>query len=645
MSTSRFAKRAVSILAVAPLAFAILTALFSSPWRAAESAGNQANGRTIIYDDALASGWADWSWGTAVNFTAPQPVHQGDHAIVIRYKGEDAGFYLHHDTPLPTADYDTLNFWIRGHRAGNQAVRLKLIDQNDQITADSVLVELTPGEWQYVTISLSTFSSLSHFKGIVLENAGSIHLLPLALDEIYLSNDPLPETPIATPTTGSNPPTATPPASPTQTPPPSATPPPPSPPPPAPPGDGFLETFDGWPAAPEPFQSGNWDVAVHSRDDDTWYSLEPMDAMHGSDCSPAPAVHPIHTYADTVFRCRDHLMTSLRASGYGVIYLTPNQLVDFSAGEAVIRFDVSTLRLTNRDWFDIWITPYGDNLQAPLEDWLPDLNGEPRRGIHIRMELTEHTPIVSAFGGEVIRNFAAEELPEQESAGYETFLIPSAGDRETFELRISANHVKFGMPDYNFWWVDANFAPIDWNQGIVQIGHHSYNPMKDCPVCLPNTWHWDNVTITPAVPFTMIQANQRFVEAGSNAVQFSTPAPAASHLRFSGIGDNLEVSFNSGATWQPAQMQAQEEYHGDHFRTYWMPIPAGTTSVNFRGDTWYGGGWHARDIAIWSLTPPDGAPQGAWIPAEESPPSLPVSFLNTPAAQLVCDLPAPIQLH
>jgi hypothetical protein len=632
MSQSRFVKRAAPMLSGSMLLLVILGAFFSFPWGAGASAPIKSSNGIAVYDDNLVPGWSDWSWGGVVDFDAPQPVYQGSAAIVVRYMGEDAGLYLHHNTALATADFTHLNFWIRGHRAGNQAVHVKLVDQNDQISEESVLVELIPGEWQYVETPLAEFGPLSHFKGIIWQNAGPTPLLPLALDEISLSNNPFVETPVATPTTNNNP-TATPapPGTPIQT---------PSP----PPGDGFLETFDGWPATPQPFQADNWDVAVHSRNVETWYDLEPMDAMHGSDCAPAPAVHAVHSYADTVFRCRDHLMTSLRASGYGVIYLTPNQLVDFSAGEAVIRFDVSTLRLSHRDWFDIWITPYADNLEAPLEDWLPDLNGEPRRAIHIRMEFSEHSPIMSAFGGEVIRNFEAEELPEQESAGYETFLIPNAGDRETFELRISANHVKFGMPDYNFWWIDTSFAPVDWSQGIVQIGHHSYNPMKDCTVCLPNTWHWDNVSISPAVPFTMIHANQRFVEAGNNAVQFSVPAPANAHLRFSGIGDNVEVSFNSGATWQTAQMQAQKDYHGDHFRTYWMPIPAGTTSVNFRGEAWYGGGWHARNISIWSLTPPGGAPGDGIVPAEELLPSLPVSLLP-PAAEIVCTLPAPIEVH
>ncbi|MDZ7639869.1 MAG: hypothetical protein U5J83_16730 [Bryobacterales bacterium] len=57
---------------------------------------------------------------------------------------------------------------------------------------------------------------------------------------------------------------------------------------------------------------------------------------HGSDCSPAPAAHRISSWQNATYVCLDHGHTALSASGYGAIYLTPNHLVDFSAGEAVV---------------------------------------------------------------------------------------------------------------------------------------------------------------------------------------------------------------------------------------------------------------------------------------------------------------------
>jgi hypothetical protein len=32
----------------------------------------------------------------------------------------------------------------------------------------------------------------------------------------------------------------------------------------------FLETFDGSPASPQPWQPADWDVTIHSRDPSTW---------------------------------------------------------------------------------------------------------------------------------------------------------------------------------------------------------------------------------------------------------------------------------------------------------------------------------------------------------------------------------------
>lgn len=405
--------------------------------------------------------------------------------------------------------------------------------------------------------------------------------------------------------------------------------------------DGFVETFDGDPTIPESWQPANWDVTVHSRDRDYWYNLEPMQALHGDHCDAPPASHMMDSYQEAVFRCRNHLMTALRASGYGVIYLTPNQLVDFSGQEAVIRFDVSTLRTSKRDWIDLWITPYEDNLQLPLEDWLPDLSGEPRRAIHIRMDFGDGLPPGGSFEGAVINNFEATDLPQNSSAGYETVLTPSATQRQTYELRISSTHVKFGLPAYNLWWIDTSIANLGWNQGVVQFGHHSYNPMKNCTVCSPNTWHWDNINIAPAVPFTIIRANHRYANEDQPTVSFSQPAPAGSRLRFAGIGDDLEVSFNGGTTWQAAQLQAHEEYKDESFHSFWTPIPAGTTSVRFRGQEWWGGDWHARDISIWSLQqPPNGIPDE--LPAE--PLTLPIGQINN-TLTLVCDLPAPIQVQ
>lgn len=367
----------------------------------------------------------------------------------------------------------------------------------------------------------------------------------------------------------------------------------------------FLETFDGMPLSPQPWNPASWDVTVHSRDVSTFYQPDPMNADHGTDCTPPPATHSITSYEDSVFVCHDHMMTAINAGGYGVIYLTPNQQVDFSNGEAVIRWDMSTARKSSRDWVDLWITPFADNLQLPLQSWLPDLDGPPRRSIHIFMDNFNGGTV---FKAELYRDFNSQSLDGNSWTTYETFLTPSQTRRDTFELHISRTHLKFGMPAYDFWWVNTDIPALDWSQGIVQFGHHSYNPGKACNfdgTCGPNTWHWDNVYISPATTFTIFRANQRHVDPTTPPdITLPAPAPTNAFLRFAGVGPHIEVSFDGGQTWRSAQAPNQNEFIAEHFWSYWMPIPSGVSGLQIRGQDWYGGVWMVRDISVWSLQPP-----------------------------------------
>jgi hypothetical protein len=389
------------------------------------------------------------------------------------------------------------------------------------------------------------------------------------------------------------------------------TPPGPTPTPAPLPGGAFLETFDGEPANPKAWNSAIWDIQVHSRDQETWLNLESMQAGHGLNCEPPPATHLFSgAYADAVFQCHNHVMTAINAGGYGEIYLTPNRMIDFSSGEAILRFDMSTLRTSPRDWVDLWITPINENLALPI-DFNVDLAGAPKDSIHIRMDFGD----VGVFKGEIYRNFQSTALRAASRINYEQVLTPSAQVRSTFELHVSRTHIKFGLPNSNLWWIDTSIADPGWNTGIVQLGHHSYNPTKDCSsstlVCLPDTWHWDNVSINPAIPFNIIKADRRYVLKGdaSNVVTFNSPAPANAFLRFSGIG-TIEVSFNGGP-FQPA-VKAQSsalpgigDYHPEHMSNYWTSIPQGTHTVGFRfsNDDWYTTSYEmiAKDFAIWSL--------------------------------------------
>ncbi len=368
----------------------------------------------------------------------------------------------------------------------------------------------------------------------------------------------------------------------------------------------FFEEFTGNPTRPLPWRPTElWDISIHSRDVETWRQMLPMEAHEGTNCEPYPATHRVREYADTVFQCNGQLLTAIHGSAYAVAYFSPAVTTRFSAEEpTTIRFDVSTARSSSRDWIDIWLSPYEDNLIYPLQPWLPDLTGEPRNAIHIRMDGSWN----SRWTGELITNFQSQPLPGTDSAwqGYETFIIPSVTKLETYELQASSNRIRFGLPDYDFWWIDTELqTPLTWNEGIVQFGHHSNDPEGACdqnePVCEPNTWRWDNIAVDPADYFTLVPADARYVDATTeNRVYFNQVAPSGAFLRFAAIGENIAVSFDEGLSWVSAELQAQSNLADEKFKTYWMPIPPNTNNVTFQGEGWWGGPWHIRDISIWS---------------------------------------------
>jgi hypothetical protein len=356
--------------------------------------------------------------------------------------------------------------------------------------------------------------------------------------------------------------------------------------------------FDGSPAGPQPWQPSDWANTIHSRDRSSWQTLPTMHAGHGADCAAPPATHDISNYPDAIFLCRDHVMTAIDGSaGYAAIYLQPPVMVDF-AQEAVIRWDVSTARAAARDWWDVWVTPFDEQLAAPLPSWLPDLQGPPRNAVAVGMSTTSGQ---TGFRGAQFVGFVGADIPSFYWVGYEQFLTPSATVRTTFELRLSRTHLWFGIPGV-FTWVDADLpTPLDWSQGIIQFGHHSYTPWKDCtagaPDCGPNTYHWDNLSISRAAPYQIRSLGYTLLDAASPSI--ALPAGSSGYLRFMGYGDGLELSFDGGQTWQAAERQVQEKADLGHFATYWQSIPANASSVTFRSlaSCWCGD-WAVRDMVV-----------------------------------------------
>ena len=411
----------------------------------------------------------------------------------------------------------------------------------------------------------------------------------------------------------------------------------------------FTETFNGTPPAPVAFNGANWDVSLHSE----WgvgvesdVMPDPSQAQHTLSCgSPGTLgenTHTVQAINDLVFNCADHLMTHVPTGNYAVIYLTPNQMVDFSTSGS-IKFDVSTLATSTRDWIDVWVQAWDTQEQAVLDEEIPTSQGHPRNAIHIEsggscggFRAGEGEFHVETFDSNRTRTFCAPSIGR-----WIDVLSPSPIVRSTIEIVLTQTHVKVWMPAFNKVLVDSDIPALNFTQGVVSLGHHNYSADKSADPSIPgscdtcgraNTWHWDNVTIDPSVPFNIVKTDKRHAlwEYTPEQRTFTfAPVPANSFLRFEAFG-TVRTSSNGAAPVLATRTSANRS--PEQSSSFFTPIPAGTTSVRFDIDPAFGFIGAVRNPIIFSKSDVVSTPTPSPTPTSTPSPSPTASVTPTVTA-------------
>lgn len=387
-------------------------------------------------------------------------------------------------------------------------------------------------------------------------------------------------------------------------------------------GTHFKETFTATVTAPRSVMNGypRWFAQPAMQGIFGWdFAPEPMMAQHSANCGPPPATHAISTYQDTVFLCKDHIMTAINppsgGTSSGIVTLKPNHLVDLSQGEATIRVDVSTSSPSAGDWWEIWFTPWEDQLVSPTDHWYHHA-GPPTNAV--QMEIADFPVDDSKRWATQVYHNARPTRPEamDESNAMAFYKGPNFRDRvpvsdtrrDLYEIRMTQNYIKLYIksPKTNnqLSLVDEFAIPGGFgsNAAVVQFQQSNYEPEKnrkigcggDCPaVTTAATWHWDNVEIYPAIPYTLISTNEFQIVNGRtpNTVTFKEPAPPGALLIFNGqsVGNTFTVTFNNGSTAQakptrpPNGVPGGGLSHDIDFLTYTVPVPVGATSAALQG--------------------------------------------------------------
>ncbi len=143
-----------------------------------------------MYQDALAQGWENWSWGSTVNFSDTSQVSEGSNSIKISYNSGWAGLFLHNGAGLHTASKTALQFAIAGSGNSGQQVQVYLIDSNGTQLATKNVSQyisggITAGTFKTVSIPLSDLNASNKtIGGIVFQDASGSGGASISLDNI-----------------------------------------------------------------------------------------------------------------------------------------------------------------------------------------------------------------------------------------------------------------------------------------------------------------------------------------------------------------------------------------------------------------------------------------------------------------------------
>lgn len=362
----------------------------------------------------------------------------------------------------------------------------------------------------------------------------------------------------------------------------------------------FTETFTGNPSTPQAMDPANFEVIRLGLWQDDPTGAVPAQAQHGPQCeSPetnGSVRHAITDYSQFTFQCRDHLMTYVSGEMVAT-YMTPNNLLDLSSGSGTVKWDVSTLSLSTRDWISVFIQGWDQQEQRILDNQIPGNQANPRNAMQI--EQGGIGPAFESGSGmwhiewyDANRELTALINDGCCGASVNKATPMSAVTRTTFQLDITPGHVRLWLPQFNLTLAEGNMPQVPWSAGLVTFAHHTYSPSKGYnPACEAgmlgpcdvtqgesNTHHWDNFTIAPAIPFTIIKPDHRGTRQG-DTFTFAQPAPANALVRFEAWGDDVRVSFDGAPAIAATRTGAYN--FGENPSSFIASVPQGTTRARF----------------------------------------------------------------
>jgi hypothetical protein len=140
----------------------------------------------VIYDDAPATGWSDWSYNATANLNNASPVHGGSKSIALTITGAYGALSLRSATPITTTGYSLITFWVY---APNTSRQLGFYTQGTDGGASSTLIPFTApiNAWTQFTMTLSALGNPAVIKRLAIQDESGATQPVMYVDDIVLN--------------------------------------------------------------------------------------------------------------------------------------------------------------------------------------------------------------------------------------------------------------------------------------------------------------------------------------------------------------------------------------------------------------------------------------------------------------------------
>ncbi len=142
------------------------------------------NSTTVVYGDALASGWTDRSWNTTRNLRSLSPVQSGSAALAANFIAPWSGLSLESNTPVNTDDVKAISFWLHG---GPQGIDASFNTETDTgLSSRYLRVQAPANVWTFIKLTKEQLANPPLIHRIILKDTSGRPQGQFSVDQLQL---------------------------------------------------------------------------------------------------------------------------------------------------------------------------------------------------------------------------------------------------------------------------------------------------------------------------------------------------------------------------------------------------------------------------------------------------------------------------